>query len=124
MATMNQKQYLKFHHAMCQEAKELSYKKNCDYAGKQAEDPFANFRRCEKLNVCSMEQGFLVRLTDKFSRLCNFVNSGTLEVKDESVRDTCLDIINYIILFYAASTTKDCCNDPGDCDAKSCSSAS
>jgi hypothetical protein len=35
------------------------------------------------------------------SRLSSFVESGTLLVKDESVEDTCLDLINYAVLFYS-----------------------
>jgi len=33
------------------------------------------------------------------SRLSSFIEAGTLQVKDESVEDTILDIINYAVLF-------------------------
>jgi|TARA_R100000479_G_scaffold174872_2_gene124359 hypothetical protein len=98
---MNQKGYLDYHKEMCDKARDLSFKKNCDYAGKQGKDPFANFNRCHQLGICSTEKGFLVRLTDKFSRLSTFCSGGTFEVADESFEDTCLDIINYVCLMAA-----------------------
>ena len=76
-------------------------KKNADYAGRSGEEPFANFTRCESMGICKTEAGMLVRMTDKMSRLSSFVESGTLLVKDESVEDTCLDLINYAVLFYS-----------------------
>ena len=81
-------------------------KKNADYAGKGGDEPFANFTRCEAMGICRTEAGMLVRMTDKMSRLSSFVESGTLEVKDESVEDTCLDLINYSVLFYSYLQSK------------------
>lgn len=79
----------------------LMQKKNADYAGRSGEEPFANFTRCEAMGICKTEAGMLVRMTDKMSRLSSFAESGTLMVKDESVEDTCLDLINYAVLFYS-----------------------
>ena len=94
----------KFHQELCSTALELMEKKNADYTN-SAQDPspncFANFTRCEDMGVCTTEQGFLVRMTDKLSRLSTFVTSGELKVKDESVKDTILDLINYSVLFLA-----------------------
>ena len=53
------------------------------------------------MGICTTEQGFLVRMTDKLSRLSTFAVSGDLKVKDESVKDTILDLINYSVLFIA-----------------------
>tara|TARA_Y100001938_G_scaffold123630_1_gene173054 strand:- start:1528 stop:1959 length:432 start_codon:yes stop_codon:yes gene_type:complete len=123
---MNQKEYLKHHDDMCGKARALSYKKNCDYAGENGKDPFANFNRCEYMGICSTERGFLVRLTDKFSRLSTFCETGRFEVADESFEDTCLDIINYVCLMSAYVKDKrsnehgciedPCCGDTEDCD--------
>jgi len=79
-------------------------RKNNDYADPEAkpDDKFAvwsNFRQCEHAEVCSTETGFLVRLSDKFSRLSNLLRPGhERTVSDESITDTLLDVINYAIL--------------------------
>jgi len=104
--------YLEFHEDKCQRAKELSARKNTDYADPtiHKNDPlavWANFTLCEKLGVCTTEQGFLVRLCDKFSRLCHLTAEGhTQMVMDESAEDTEDDIINYICLFSAYKKAK------------------
>ncbi len=98
---MNREELLKHHQTLCSKAFALMQKKNADYAGRSGEEPFANFTRCEAMGICKTEAGMLVRMTDKMSRLSSFVESGTLHVKDESVEDTCLDLINYSVLFYS-----------------------
>lgn len=94
---MTKPEYMTFHKQMCDKMVEITAKKNADYTGK-GDDPFANFRRCEQLDICSVEAGFLTRMTDKMARINSFVQSGTLQVKDESVLDTLLDLANYSIL--------------------------
>ena len=69
-------------------------------------DPFANFRRAEALGVCSTEQAFLVRMTDKMSRLASFSSRGELSVEDETVYDTLEDLINYSVLLAAYLKSK------------------
>ena len=96
---MNRIELLKSHELLCFNARELMKRKNADYAGKKGDEPFANFTRCEDMGICSTEQGFLVRMTDKMSRLSSFVEAGVFEVKDESLEDTIVDIINYAVLF-------------------------
>lgn len=96
---MDRTELLKNHQELCRKAYELMQRKNHDYAGRGGESPFANFTRCESMGICTTEQGFLVRMTDKMSRLSSFVEAGVLKVKDESVEDTILDIINYAVLF-------------------------
>ena len=104
---MNREQYLRYHQIMCDEARRLSERKNHDYAGKGGEQPFANFQRCEALGICSTERGFLVRMTDKMSRLASFAEAGKFQVADEKVRDTCIDLINYTVLLLAYIDSKD-----------------
>lgn len=77
------------------------YKKNADYAGNDGLEPFANFTRVEAMGICTTEQGFLVRMTDKMSRLSSFVECGKLSVENESFKDTIVDIINYSVLMYS-----------------------
>lgn len=94
---MNREEYLDFHRASCDKMVEITAAKNHDYCG-VGDDPFANFRRVEVLGITDTLRGFLVRMTDKFSRITSFVQKGILLVKDESVEDTLLDLSNYCIL--------------------------
>tara|TARA_R100000005_G_C4906041_1_gene145915 strand:+ start:366 stop:704 length:339 start_codon:yes stop_codon:yes gene_type:complete len=81
--------------------------KNRDYAGAEGNEPFANFTRVESMGICSTEQGFMTRVTDKMSRLSSFLNSGKMHVEDESFRDTIIDVINYMVLLSAYINDKD-----------------
>jgi hypothetical protein len=94
---MTKDEYLKFHKKFCGDMITMTQKKNADYTGKDA-DPFANFNKVEQLGICSTEQGFLTRMTDKFCRITSFVQKGELLVKDESVQDTLHDLANYCAL--------------------------
>ena len=107
---MSRTEYLKFHELMCHGARSLSIRKNRDYTGKDDDKPFANFQRCEAMGITTTEKGFLVRLTDKFSRLSTFCETGSFQVKDESLRDTLLDILNYTILLGAYVEAKKAIN--------------
>ena len=100
---MNREELLAFHAAVCKDAGELMARKNLDYAGdiEHGRQPFANFERVAAMGICTTPQGFLVRMTDKLSRLSSFVQSGSLEVKDESVHDTLIDLLNYTVLLAA-----------------------
>lgn len=98
---MTREELLKCHKDLCTKAHELMKLKNADYAGKSGTEPFANFTRCESMGICNTEAGMLVRMTDKLSRLSSFVEAGAFKVKDESLEDTCVDIINYAVLFHS-----------------------
>jgi len=74
---------------------ELHSKKNHDYAG--TSDPLKNLRACTRLDLEPF-MGVMVRLQDKWSRLEEFVKSGKLMVKGESVKDTLMDNAVYSIL--------------------------
>jgi len=104
---MNRDELLNLHKETCSKAFELMKRKNHDYAGGQDRSmPFANFTRCEAMGFSTTEQGFGVRLTDKMSRLSTFCEGGILKVADESLEDTILDIINYVILFHGYIQSK------------------
>ena len=96
---MNRKELFEHHEALCSVALKIMEKKNHDYAGESGDTPFANFSRTEAMGVCSTEQGFLVRVVDKVSRLSTFCSAGKLKVDNESYEDAILDIINYMVLF-------------------------
>ena len=78
-----------------EQMKELHSRKNHDYAG--TSDPLKNLRACERLELKPF-MGVLVRLQDKWSRLEEFVKSGQLMVKNESVIDTLMDNAVYSVL--------------------------
>ena len=97
----NRDELLKYHSDICNAAQQLMSLKNRDYAGQEGNEPFANFTRVESMGICTTEQGFMTRLTDKMSRLSSFLNSGKMHVEDESFRDTIVDVINYMVLLSA-----------------------
>ena len=104
---MNNTQDLLNHHIdLCKTARELMAIKNHDYAGSTGDTPWMNFQRSEQMGICSTEQAFLVRITDKISRLVTFTNNGVLLVKDEGVEDSIIDLINYLVLFSAFLNNK------------------
>ncbi len=43
-------------------------------------------------------EGIIVRIGDKYKRLKNFAKGGNLQVKEEGVRDTLVDLSNYSFL--------------------------
>lgn len=77
--------------------KGIMMKKNADYAG-AGKDAFANFNAVEVLGICATETGFLTRMLDKLCRIATFAQRGVLQVDDESVEDTLIDLANYCVL--------------------------
>ena len=107
---MNREELLKLHEELCEEALNLMKRKNHDYAGNKGVQPFANFERCEAMGICATEQGMLVRIVDKLSRLSTFVSCGKLQVENESYKDAIVDIINYCVLLYGFTQQKESSN--------------
>ena len=69
------------------EMSEVHQRKNADYGN--------NFhKRYEKYGFLTA----LLRLTDKMERLENIYEKGEVQVKDESVEDTLLDLANYAVM--------------------------
>jgi len=81
---------------------EIMKKKNVDYAGDG--DPFKNFRTVENFGI-SLEQGILVRMSDKISRIGNLLLT-TAQVKDESIEDTLIDLMGYSNIMLVALQNK------------------
>lgn len=94
---MTREEYLKYHRECCDKMVEITARKNADYTS-GSDDPFFNFTRVEALGICETEQGFLTRMTDKVARIITFAKKGVLQVKDETVEDTLLDLANYCVL--------------------------
>ena len=109
---MNREDLLNIHETLTRRARELMDKKNRDYAGRGGTEPFANFTRVESMGICSTEAGFMCRLTDKMSRLSSFLRSGKMQVTDESFNDTCIDVINYMVLLVAYMREKEESKEP------------
>jgi len=79
-------------HKLLKQIGELHDKKNSDYAVDQ--DPFSNFRECEKFGIPAWK-GVMVRMSDKFCRLCNLVDKPA---KNESFEDNALDLAVYSMI--------------------------
>lgn len=75
--------------------------KNSDYA--KLDEPFSNFKRCEEFSVQSWI-GSMVRMSDKWSRLVEltrkYQEGKGPTVKDESLKDTLIDLANYSLICY------------------------
>lgn len=82
-------------YGMLEQMADLHSRKNHDYAGDS--DPLKNLKACTRLNLEPFI-GVMVRLQDKWSRLEEFVKSGQLMVKGESVIDTLMDNAVYSLL--------------------------
>lgn len=93
---MKRSELLPLHEQLCQDARDLMKAKNQDYASDDS-DPFSNLTACQTLGVDPVI-GVLIRIGDKFARIKSFIEKGELQVKDESVRDSILDSINYLVL--------------------------
>ena len=89
---MDRKQLIQSLKASHKAELELVQAKNRDYASDQ--DPFANFRMFGEL-------GFLVRMSDKLMRVKQIFEQGKISVKDESIKDTLMDLSNYSNLLIA-----------------------
>ena len=77
------------------EIREIHSNKNHDYSGEG--DPFRNFKLSENMNVPAWK-GCLIRISDKFSRLCSFAKKEEFKVKDENIEDTLKDMAVYSLI--------------------------
>ena len=78
------------------ETMELCVKKNKDY-GSSVQDTFEKFG----------DISYLVRITDKYNRICSLLQNGKAEVEDESCSDTIRDMGNYLFLWLASRNLKE-----------------
>ena len=77
------------------ETMELCVKKNKDY-GSSVQDTFEKFG----------DISYLVRITDKYNRICSLLQNGKAEVEDESCSDSIRDMGNYLFLWLASRNLK------------------
>lgn len=92
---MTREELLNLHKTLTETARELMSRKNADYGANT--DPFANFRMSQLLHI-QPEFGILLRMQDKMARLVSFIEKGNLQVKEESWRDSIIDLVNYSVL--------------------------
>jgi uncharacterized protein YnzC (UPF0291/DUF896 family) len=103
--SMNKQEFFNYHKQFCEDIRDISQKKNADYTGSNP-CPFANFTAVERNGIATTEQGFLTRMMDKIQRINSYAQQGKLEVVDEKVEDTLMDLANYCILFSAYIKSK------------------
>ena len=80
------------------ESRALLEEKVKNYSGD--DDVFTNFRRVDQLGICSVEQGILARIADKFGRLITHVQTQGGLVGNEGFKDGIHDLINYLVFLY------------------------
>ena len=95
---MNGKEFVEFHKSTVLEMNKICKAKNQDYSGGADVNAFNNFIESATTAGGTVEQGFLFRMSDKMSRIRNLTQSGQQAVKDESIKDTLMDLANYSIL--------------------------
>lgn len=86
------------HGTLCEKSREIIRQKNYDYTGDDP-DIFKNFRKSEHRGIPA-EIGLLLRVDDKLGRIETFVKKRSLKVGNESVEDSVIDVINYMVLVY------------------------
>lgn len=82
-------------HQLLEELGDIHSRKSAGYSGK--ENPLSNFYGSAKFGV-SPFLGCLVRLSDKFNRLTNIVKDESLEMVNESIVDTLMDLAAYALI--------------------------
>jgi len=93
---MTRDELFQLHAELCNRSLILMKQKSADYA--TGSDPFANFKRGEILGFATAEEGLMLRVVDKISRISTFLQRGELKVENESVADSVMDVINYMVL--------------------------
>lgn len=91
---MTREELFELHTQMCGTALEIMKRKNADYS---KDGPLDNFYVCDAMRAASPLNGIVVRMGDKLSRVVSVAEKGA-QVKDESLRDTLIDLINYAVL--------------------------
>ena len=102
---MNRKEFTESLRKTFESCLNIVKSKNSDYAS--SSDPFLNFRSAEKNGIATVEVAMLVRMQDKFARIINLVvKKQEAKVKDETVDDTIMDLINYLAILRAYRENK------------------
>lgn len=81
---------------LLKEMGELHARKNAGYAG-DSPDPFLNFRQAEMMGVSAFK-GCLIRISDKFSRVCSLSKNPSNDKVGEAITDTLMDMAVYSLI--------------------------
>lgn len=95
---MTNEEALEHQEGMFASALEIMKRKRHDYSG--LEDPFRNLRDAAFMGVDPLK-GVMVRIMDKFARVRSFIEQGELQVNDEAIKDTLVDVLNYTCILAA-----------------------
>lgn len=96
--------YFAYHQDFTRRMYDITRAKNADYTG-GSDSPFANFINTQIFAGVTPEQGILVRLNDKMSRIKSLLTRKAA-VKDETIEDTILDAANYLVILAAYLKTE------------------
>lgn len=107
---MRTEDVIRIHHDLCANAQSLMRRKQADYTN-GTDDPFRNFALGPSMGVGTVPSGIFIRFLDKVSRLATFIHRGKFEV-DESVQDTIVDAINYLVLLKASVILEETSKEP------------
>jgi len=109
---MRTEDIIRLHHDLCANAQSLMRRKQADYTN-GTDDPFRNFTLGPSMGVGTVPSGIFIRFLDKVSRLATFIHKGKFEV-NESLQDTIVDGINYLVLLHASVILEETPKDPTD----------
>jgi hypothetical protein len=84
--------------ALLDQMRDLHVNKSAGYAGADNPDPWSNFRQSERFGLAP-EIGALVRMSDKWSRICALVRDPANDKINESVEDTAMDPAAYALIY-------------------------
>lgn len=91
-------------------ARDILIRKNKDYS--DGDDPWSNFNASTIFDVDPIV-GILMRVVDKLKRIQTFAAKGELQVKDEPVLNSIIDVINYMALIRGMIKDMQAKEDPG-----------
>jgi len=80
---------------LVEEIKKLYEMKNADYS--EENDSLSNFKLSEKFGIPAWI-GCLIRISDKFSRICQLATKSEPSVKSETIIDTLKDLATYSLI--------------------------
>lgn len=104
---MTREELIQFQRRELEKIVEISQRKNRDYCGVDATDPFRNFKMTEQMGIASTEMGILTRMGDKMIRITNLLRTGEAAVLDEKIEDTLRDLAAYSLLLSAYIKSKE-----------------
>lgn len=77
--------------------RDLNRRKSAGYAGQDNPDPWSNFRLSQSLGI-EPYLGVLVRMSDKFARICSLVQNPLNDRVSESLTDNLRDLAAYALI--------------------------